>query len=102
MYFLIEDDDLLEKYDIISVKVSADTKKEFDSKLVYNNIKSHSDKVTDCYDKEIPNVDSNHTYSQLFLQECKCIEKKVIRHINSNFNDFSYSDESDKEYVGVG
>ena len=33
MYFLIEDDDLLEKY-IIWDKVSADIKKEFDSKPV--------------------------------------------------------------------
>ena len=32
MYFLIEDDDVLEKYNTISDKVSADIKKEFDSK----------------------------------------------------------------------
>ena len=31
VYFLIEDDDLLEKYDTIWYKVSADIKKEFDS-----------------------------------------------------------------------
>ena len=31
MYFLIEDDDLLEKYNTICNKVSADIKKEFDS-----------------------------------------------------------------------
>ena len=36
MYFLNEDDDLLEKYNTIWDKVSADIKKEFDSKLVYN------------------------------------------------------------------
>ena len=36
MSFLIEDDDLLEKYDTIWDKVSADIKKEFDSELVYN------------------------------------------------------------------
>ena len=36
MYFLIEDDDLLEKYNTIWVKVSADIKKEFDSQPVYN------------------------------------------------------------------
>ena len=36
MYFLIEDDDLLEKYDIILDKVSAEIKKEFDSESVYN------------------------------------------------------------------
>ena len=37
MYFLIEDDDLLEKYNTIWDKVSADIKKEFDSEPVYNN-----------------------------------------------------------------
>ena len=36
MYFLVEDDDLLEKYNIIWDKVSPDMKKEFDSKPVYN------------------------------------------------------------------
>ena len=38
MYFLIEDDDLLEKYKTIWDKVSADIKKEFDSKPVQNII----------------------------------------------------------------
>ena len=51
MYFLIEDDDLLERYNTIWDKVSADIKKEFDSELVYNKnylkaiIKSHGDEV---------------------------------------------------------
>ena len=36
MYFLIEDDDLLEIYNTIWDKFSADIKKEFDSDLVYN------------------------------------------------------------------
>ena len=36
MYFLIEDDALLEKYNTIWDKVSADIKKEFDSVPVYN------------------------------------------------------------------
>ena len=49
MYFLIEDDDLLEKYNTIWDKVSADMKKEFDSEPVYNKnylktkIKFHGD-----------------------------------------------------------
>ena len=34
--FLIEGDDILEKYNIIWDKVSADIKKEFDSKRVYH------------------------------------------------------------------
>ena len=75
-------------------------------------IKSLSDKVTDFYNKKIPKVDSNHTclevisldsvlrkndnyYPQVFLKECKYIEKKVIRHINDNLTDFSSSNESD-------
>ena len=67
MYFLIEDDDLLETYNTIWDKVSTDIKKEFVSEPVYNKeflktkIKSHGHEVTDFYDKEIPNVDSNHT-----------------------------------------
>ena len=80
-------------------------------------IKSHGDEVTDFYDKKIPKVDSNHTclavltldsafkkgdsyYLQVFLKESKCIEKKVMRHVNDSLNDFSSSssfDESDEE-----
>ena len=36
MYFLIENDNLLEKYNTICNKVNADIKKKFDSKLAYN------------------------------------------------------------------
>ena len=77
-------------------------------------IKSHGDEVTDFYDKKIPKVDSNHTclavisldsalkkdenyYPQVFLKECKYIEKKVIRYINDTLSNFSSSDESDEE-----
>ena len=51
MYFLIEDDGLLEKYNTIWDKVSADIKKEFDSEPAYNKtflktkIKCHGDEV---------------------------------------------------------
>ena len=51
MHFLIEDNNLLEKYNTIWVKVSADIKKEFDSELVYDKmflktkIKSYGDKL---------------------------------------------------------
>ena len=51
-------DELLEKYNTIWDKVSADIKKEFDSKPIYNKlfwktkIKSHGDEVTDFYDKK--------------------------------------------------
>ena len=53
MYFLIESDDLLEKYNTIWDKLSADIKKEFDSEPIGNKnfwktkIKSNGDEVTD-------------------------------------------------------
>ena len=67
MHFLVEDDDLLEKYNAIWDKFSADIKKEFDSEPVNNNeflkskIKPHGDEVTDFYDKKTPKVDSNYS-----------------------------------------
>ena len=39
-------------------------------------------------------IEENY-YPQVFLRECKYIEKKVVRHINDNLSDFSLSDESD-------
>ena len=124
MYLLIEDDDLLEKYNTIWDKVSADIKKELDSEPVYNKnylktkIQSHGDEVADFYDKKIPKLDFNHTcltvitldsalkkddnyYPQVLIEECKYIEKKVIRHSNDNFSDFSSSDEPDEEWIKV-
>ena len=79
-----------------------------------SKIKSHGDEVIDFYDKEIPMADPNHTclavisldsavkkdrnyYSQVFLKECKYIEKKIIRHINDNLSDFYSCDESLEE-----
>ena len=62
MYFLIEDDNLLEKYNTIWDNVSADIKKEFDSEPVYNKnylktkIKSHGDGFTDFCNKKIPKI----------------------------------------------
>ena len=107
MYFLSKNDELLEKYNNIWDKVSADIKKEFDSEPVFNKkflktkIKFHGDEVTDFYDKEIPKIDSNHVclavtsldsafkkdenyYPQVFLKVCKHIKKKVIRHITQD------------------
>ena len=58
MYFLIEDDDLLAKYNTIWDKVSTDIKKEFDSEPVNNKnylkteIKYHGDEVTDFQNKK--------------------------------------------------
>ena len=59
-------------------------------------------------------MDSNHTclavisldsalkkdrncYPQVFLKECKCIEKKTVRHICDNLSYLSSSNGSDKE-----
>ena len=67
MYFLIKDEDLIEKCNTILDKVSNDIKKEFDSEPVYDKkflktkIKSHGDEVTDLQDKELPKVGSNYT-----------------------------------------
>ena len=116
MYFLIKDDDLLEKYKTIWDKVSADIKKGSDSDPVYNKeflktkIKSLGDEVTDFYDIKIPKVDSDYTFLAVIslnsvLKKCALlsvslfkrmyyIEKKVVRHINDNFSNFSSSDES--------
>ena len=92
--FFDENDDLLEKYNTIWDKVSADIKKELDNEPVYyrkylkTKIKSHGDKVPDFYCKETPKVYSNHTcisvirldfvlnndgiyYPQVFTKECK-------------------------------
>ena len=58
MYLLIKDDDLLEKYNTISDKLTADIKKQFDSEPVYNTnylktkIKYHGNEVTDFYNKK--------------------------------------------------
>ena len=66
MCFLTENDDLLEQYNTIWDKVSADIKKEFDSEPVSNKnlmkskVKSHSDEVRDFYNKKILKVASNY------------------------------------------
>ena len=60
-------DDLLEIYNTIWDKVSADIKKEFHSEPVYNKNylkkkkKSHRDEVTDFDDKKITKLHSNNT-----------------------------------------
>ena len=67
MYFFIEDNDLLEKYNTIWDKIRADIKKEFDSEPVYckeflkTKIKSNGDEVTDFQDKKTRKVDPDHT-----------------------------------------
>ena len=101
-------------------KVSTDIIKDFASEPAYNKnilkikVKSHDNEVKDFYNKEIPKAESNHIclavisldsarnkdrncYPQVFLKECKCIKKKVIRH---NIDDLeSSSDDSDEEQI---
>ena len=124
MYFLIEDNDLLEKYNTIWDKVSADTKKKFGShsiniKVFLRNKKNLMVmKLQAFMVKKVPKVDSNHIclaeisldsalkkdenyYLQVFLKQCKYIEKKVIGHINDNLSGFSSFDESDEEQIRI-
>ena len=43
---------------------------------------------------------NDNYYPQVFLKECKYIEKKVVRYIHGNLSDFSYSsDKSDEEQL---
>ena len=86
MWFLIENDDLLENFNTMWDKVRVDIKKEFDSKPVYNNfflktkIKSHGQEVTDFYDKEIPKVDSSHTCFAVISLNSAEKKMKIIIH----------------------
>ena len=123
---MTKDNDLLEKYNTPWDKVSANIKKQCDSKPAYNknflktDIKSHGHEVTDFYDKEIPKLDSNHIclavtslnsaldkdvnyYPQVFSKECKYINKKVIRNIiddlEGSSNDSDDSEDSQEELI---
>ena len=66
MYFLIEDNKLLKKYNDIWNKVSNSIKKGFDSEPIYNKkcmktkVKSFGNEATDFHDEEIPRVDYNY------------------------------------------
>ena len=120
MFFLIEDNNLLGKYNTIQDNLSTDIKKKINSRSLQNKtilktkIKSHGDEVKDLYGKEIPIVDFDYTclalisldsalkkdknsYPQVFLRECNYLEKVVVRHINDNMSGSPSSDESDKE-----
>ena len=88
MYFLIKDDDLLEKYKTIWDKVNANIKKESDP--VYNKeflktkIKSLGDEVTDFYDIKIPKVDSDYTFLAVIslnsaLKKCALLSASLFK-----------------------
>ena len=66
MYFLIEDDDLLEKYNTIWDKVSEPV---YNKEFLRTKIKSYCDEVTDFYNKNIPHVHSNHTCLAVFFSQ---------------------------------
>ena len=104
MYFLIEDEKLLEKYTIWD-KVSADIKKNLiaSQSSIKNFLKWVTDEVTDFYDKGVPKVDCNRTClavisldsalkkrwrllsSSFFKRVFKYIEEKIVRHVHVNF-----------------
>ena len=107
MYYLIEDDELLEKYNTIWDRVSADIKKQFYNEPVYyknylkTKIKSYGDEVTDFFHTclAVTSLDSalkkDDKDQQVLFKECKYIAKKVVRHVHESLSDFSYS--SDEE-----
>ena len=81
----------------------------YNKEFLKPKIKSYCDEVTDFYGNKVSKVDSFHTlsavislnfalmkdenyYPQVFLKECKYIEKKVVRHIIDDFG--SSSDDS--------
>ena len=99
--FFIKNNDLPNKYNPIWHKVSTDIKKKFNSGPVGNKnflktkIKSYGDEAKNIHDQEMPKEGSNRAYlavrsldsvlkkdenyySQLFLKECKCKEKKWL------------------------
>ena len=115
MYFLIEDNDSLEK---AAIKKNLMASLSIIIFFLKTKVKSYGDEFTGFYDKETPKLDSNHTclevisldsvlnkdenyYPQVFSKEFKYIEKKVIRYINDNLNDFSHSDKSDEEWLSL-
>ena len=94
IYFLIKDDDLLNKYNTIWDKINADAKTELNGKTVYykkflkTKTKFYGNEATDFHDEEVLKVDSSYTcltvipldlifemrenyYLQVFLKECR-------------------------------
>ena len=128
MHFSIGDNELLKKYNDIWNHVNYSIKKEFDSEPIYNKkflkakIKCYGDEATDFLNEEMAKVDSNYTclavikidfilkkdenyYLQVFLIECKYIEKEkmALRYITDDLeNSFEDSDESDEKEIKRG
>ena len=108
MYFFIKYRDKKLVKNIMKSEIkSAMYQKRFDSESVFNEkyikikITSYGDEVKDFHDKKCLKKESNYIYGnyypQMFLKECKYIEKEkmVIRYIT---NDLKISfDDSDRE-----
>ena len=84
MCFLIEDEDLVQIYNIIWDKVKADIKKEFDSEPVYNKnilktkIESHGNEGTNLSNKEIPKANSNQAVFKFSINRLRfCSEQRL-------------------------
>ena len=110
MYFLTEDDDLLERCNIIWEKFSADIKKEFDSEPVYSKkflktkIKPHGNKVKVDYNYiclEVINFNfalkkDENCYPEVFLKNPDIL-KRSSQTCYDNLSDFCSCDKSDEE-----
>ena len=72
MYFLIEDDGLLEKYNTV-----------WDKKFLKTKVKSHVDEVTDFQDKKNLKVDSNQ--SCLAVISLDSVLKKDVKYYPQMF-----------------
>ena len=86
MYFLIEDNELLNKYNYILNKVSNHIKKEIDLEPIYNkilletNIKSYGDEATDVHYQNMFKTGSNYTCLGIILIYFVLKKMKTIIH----------------------
>ena len=91
---MIEDDDLLEKYNAFWDKFSILYKKQFDNEPVYNKkfletkLKSHGNEVTDFDDKKTLKVDCNHTCLAVIssYERWELLSRIVFKRVIRNFN----------------
>ena len=86
MYLLIEDEELLEKYNNTWDKVSANIKREFNREPVYYNIffktkiKSYGDEAIDFPNKEMIKKGCNYTCLEVITIGFGLIKEKTIIH----------------------
>ena len=70
MYFLIEDDNLLEKIILFGIKSALLASLSIIKNFLKTKIKSYCDEVTNFYKKKITKVDSNHTCLAVINFDC--------------------------------